>query len=379
MRIPGIKESGAKQGVALFMTLALITVMVSAAVGLSRWAGRSMATAALTSRQVVARELALSGIHLAMMILDQDAREDDLDSVQDAWADEEKMAEAVSLLELEKGQELSLVISDELSRIQVNALIQRYPGRQINPDQRALWERLLALVISADKSRDDRDPAGMANCLVDWLDSGDDDAVTGISGAESPYYGALDPPVTIANGPMTSLSELFQVKGFSRDVLKQAEQDLEMGIIADLTELQPEDVLTVHGVAEAEGETGRFAFPGRININTAGLPVLAALLPERIRDQASDLVGFREERTEEDTGFVNSLDKGWYRQVIELTDEEEKGFERLVMYGSTLFRAETIAAVDGYSVSMTGIIRREKNEETGTGFCRLLEVTLHSL
>ncbi len=46
------------------------------------------------------------------------------------------------------------------------------------------------------------------NSLKDWLDSGDDDAITGLSGAESDYYEGLEPPYSCKNGPMDNLGEV---------------------------------------------------------------------------------------------------------------------------------------------------------------------------
>ncbi len=52
--------------------------------------------------------------------------------------------------------------------------------------------------------------------LLDWLDE-DDDPREG--GAESEYYGQLEPPYQAKNGPLDSVEELLLVKGFSAAVL----------------------------------------------------------------------------------------------------------------------------------------------------------------
>ena len=157
------------RGVALFMTLALISVLMTAALEVGRRAGRAADRSAVAVDLVQARELAWSGIQLAMGILATDAEKSEVDSLQEAWADPEKLAIAVKALEIANGT-LTLSITDELGKIQVNALLDTYPGNAFNEDQRQLWQRFLALIISEDKSGDDRDPAEIINSLKDWLD-----------------------------------------------------------------------------------------------------------------------------------------------------------------------------------------------------------------
>ncbi len=358
------------QGVALFMTLALIFVLTTAALEVGRRAGKAVARSGVTVDLFQARENARSGIELAMAILAADAEKNETDSLQEDWAGPKKLAKAVAALEM-PGETLTLSITDELGKIQINALLDAYPGNAFNENQRRLWERLLDLIISGDKSLDDRDPAEIINCLKDWLDSGDDDAVTGVSGAEADYYESLDPPVHCANGPLTTLDELYRVKGIAENFLQWGKKDLD----ADAVDVMPElsQVFTVHGMSDITGEAGRFSFPGKININTAGVEVLSAMLPSGMEDQAPALVEFRLEKEPDSDGFINALDKGWYEQVIQLSGKEKQSFDNIVTYSSHLFRATAVAAVHGHIITLTGIIKREKDEKTGAWICRLLE------
>ena len=108
-----------------------------------------------------------------------------------------------------------------------------------------------------------------------------------MSGAESDYYERLDPPVHCVNGPLTTLDELYLVKGVSENFLQWKEgEDLgSPAVTPRLTQL-----FTVHGMSDTQGEDGRFSFPGRININTAGVEILSFMLPAGMEDQASELV-----------------------------------------------------------------------------------------
>jgi len=369
------------RGVALFMTLALISVLSAAALEIGRRAGKAASRSGVALELFQARQTAWSGIQLAMGILAADAEKNEIDSLQEDWASPEKLAMAVAALEMPSGT-LTLSITDELGKIQVNALLDAYPGNAFNENQRKLWERLLALLISGDKSQDDRDPAEVINSLKDWLDSGDDDAVTGVSGAEADYYETLDPPVHCTNGPLTTLDELYFVKGISDNFLQwgkaalESESELESG--AELGQMDDSldlgQFFSVHGMGDADEKKGRFSFPGTININTAGPEVLSFMLPSGMEDEALTLVDFRLEQEPDSDGFINALDKGWYGQVIQLSEKEKQAFENIVTYSSHLFRATAIADVNGHTVTLTGIIKRKKQDKTGVWSCKLLKI-----
>ncbi len=352
-------------GVALIVTLALIAILVAGSIELSKRVGKSTLIVMEKSNSLIAEQMALSGINLAMFILAQDARTSNIDSVQEEWADPYYLAKAVENLDFKKGK-LELLISDEMGKIQVNALLKEYPGNIINQDQRKLWERILNLVISSDKSSDLRDPSQIINTLTDWLDSEDDDTVTGLSGAESEYYQSLEPAYKCSNGPFYALEEMFMVKGVSKDLLK-SKNDF-------ISSIELSSVFSVFGMATNKTQSGKFFYPGTININTADIVVLAAILPTGMEDQAEELIEFRSQKGEDEDKFINSLDKGWYKKIIDLSDKEKKKFERLVKYSSSVFSAKTFAVVENTQVALTGVIKRQKNANTGKWTCKLVSL-----
>ena len=177
-------------GVALLVTLALIAVLLTASLELARQAGRSALLSRRSADALQAEVIAMSGIEVAKLILVRDAQMGDTDSLQEMWADPDQIAMILSFMGI-SSENLDLTISDALGKIQVNALLNYFPGHERNEDQALLWERFLNLMISVDKSVDERDPMEIINALKDWLDSGDDDAITGLSGAESDYYEGL--------------------------------------------------------------------------------------------------------------------------------------------------------------------------------------------
>ncbi|MFO7885015.1 MAG: type II secretion system protein GspK [Desulfobacteraceae bacterium] len=386
------KYVGNQKGTALLVTLALVSVLAAAALEIGRQVNFAALAAMQEKNRFMAQQMALSGIHLAMFILDRDANDSStqIDSVQEDWADPDFISRAVDQLGFDQGT-LELEISDELGKIQINALIDEFPGSLFNEDQRALLERFFNLLISADKSLDERDAVEIINCIKDWLDSGDNDAITGISGAESAYYQGLDPPVVCANDSFDCVNTLFMVKGISKDILKSKvmdfldETEISSEVSGELSReksgaanfYQPElsDFFTVYGMDDLPGPQGGYWFPGRVNINTAKPQILAALLPVGMEDQAEEMAGFRRHKTEDNGEFTNTLEKGWYEQVLDLSEKEKKAFERIIRYSSRFFTARSTALVDKTRVSFRAVIKREKHSDTQKMICRLITLS----
>ncbi|MBF0411983.1 MAG: general secretion pathway protein GspK [Desulfamplus sp.] len=366
------------KGIALLVTLALISVLMIAALELVRASGDSAEMERKMADSFQAEQMARSGIELAMFILTRDAQQNEIDSLQEVWADPEILASAVDLLGFDHEQgSLDVVITDELGKIQVNALLAQFPGNMINDDQSALWERFLNLVISSDKSVDMSDPAEIINSIKDWLDSGDDNAISGLSGAESDYYEELDPPVVCSNGQLNSVEELFMIKGVPQNLTAMPSTLTDMNSNSESVPqlLDPAIIFTVYGIDSSKKEGSKFTYSGTININTADLTVLAAMLPSGMEDQASELVNFRMEKDQNGESFTNSLDSGWYKKVISLSPKDAQKFERIVRYSSDLFRVDASAKFNGVDVDLTGFIKRERMAKSGKWGCTVLQLT----
>ena len=246
-----------------------------------------------------------------------------------------------------------------------------FPGNRLNSGQSRIWENFLRLRFSDDKAMDKRDPAQIINSVKDWLDSMDDDAISGISGTESDYYLGLDPPYVCANGPFNYIYELLNVKGISKNLLKNEILDVSDG---QIEEIELSDVFTVYGLDPEKAGNGGYRYTGRVNINTAGVDVLAALLPEGMDYFAGDLVDFREQRSEGGDVFINPLDKGWYKKVIELSEKEQKRLDRLITYSSDIFKVECTAKKNDASVTFVAFLKREKHKKSGKWICRTIQM-----
>ncbi len=363
-----------EKGFALIVTLAIVSILLATALQLGKYTGDAVLSTLADNDKFEAYQMSVSGINLAMLILVEDAKKNTIDSVQDSWADQDSLMVAAETLGFKNGT-LKLKISDELSKIQVNALIEDYPGNIFHPNQLLIWENFLRLRFSSNKATDERDPAEIINSVKDWLDSRDDDAVTGVSGAESDYYLGLDPPYTCSNGPFNHIEELFKVKGISGNLLKEkSEQGLEMDQEQAEQNMELSDVFSVYGQDSEKSEKGGYRYLGRVNINTAGVDVLAALLPDGMEDIAQDLIDFREQKSEDGTVFINPLDKGWYKKVINLSEEETDRLDRSIRYESDIFKVQCSSQKNDAMVSLVAFVKRERIEGSGKWICRIIQI-----
>lgn len=355
------------RGIVVILALATMMLVVTAAIELHISERSNMVSSAVMRDRATLEEMCASGIHLAMAILIKDRLESESDSLQEDWADNETIATLLEEIPFDEG-ELTLEISDELSKIQINALVQFPEGRQFNNSQQELWARfaggLMAFMDSpeGDQSKkesdteDEIDPVEIINSLKDWLDSGDDDAITGLSGAESDYYENLDPPYVCKNGPFDHLSELRLVKGITPELFAGVGDAAGLG-----------QYVTVYG-AEKSGDE-KFTFPGKINIDTAELPVLAALLPMESAGFASLLIEYREATS--GTLYTNDVTRiNWYKNVPGMAGADIDA--ALISVSSQIFRITATASLNNVRAMTTAVIERVKPLETKPWQCKVL-------
>lgn len=350
-----ISVLGNTDGVAILVAIGVVAVLLTAGLALNQRIRGSVTEAALARESLVLSEMAASGIHAAEVMLINDRKENQTDTLQEDWADPEKVAEWTALIPFDDGT-VEVAITDERGKIQVNALVKFPEGRQFSASQRSLWERLLNRFFSMYDDAPDIDSNQIINSLKDWMDRGDDDAITGLSGAESDYYEGLDPPYRCKNGPMDHLGEVALVQGVIPELFYG------VGGVAGLSSL-----LTVHGVSEAAD--GRFTYDGKINISTADVAVLAALLPEESDDLAEALADYRTAKADE-TYINNITGKTWYKNVpgaggVSIDAD-------LIAVSSDLFRISSTAKRNNRSLTVEAVVRRKKDAETGKWICKTL-------
>lgn len=347
------KELKNSRGIALLVTVAILSVVVAVSLETNR-RGRSTATrAVIEQNRMTLSSMATSGVHAAMALLIWDKADSEIDTVQEAWANPDIVQAVVAELAFETGT-LSVTIQDEQAKIQVNALVQETGGRQYNESQRLLWDRFLRLMHARLTPKDPFEPESFVCTLKDWMDSEDDDALTCLNGAESDYYQSLTPPYPCRNGPIPHIGELMRIRGMTADLFYGLPN--ERGISDHITAYRMGDALPM-GLA------------GRININTAEQPVLAAMLPSGREDLARALVDYRVEMS--DAKYIHDLSSpSWYKQVPGLQGVVVD--PHLITLSSDLFRIRASARMDLLSVTATALVRREVDPVTGKYGCKIL-------
>lgn len=217
---------GERRGVALMLVLWLIVVLGAVAVSvvaLSR--GETNLVATIRSR-TVARYAAESGVVAAAVQLKQLYRESETPQAKTAvFARFESQLAGSGVQSLGAGRY-------QVAAADLNARI------DLNRSDRAMQLGLLQQFFDARKAEE------LVEALRDWKD---EDAVASPYGGEAPEYLRAGSPFVPPNRPLLRLDELTRIRGFTDS-------------IADV--LAP--YITVHG-------------DGRVNVNTAPFPVLAAV------------------------------------------------------------------------------------------------------
>jgi general secretion pathway protein K len=343
------------RGIALLITISVTAILVTVALEYNRRARFAVISTAAMRNRMTMSYMASSGIQAAMAMLVKDKNDNNTDSLMDDWADPEKIAEVLEAIPFESG-EITVTITDELGKIQVNALVNFPESRQFNEAQRQLWDRLLMHIGDEEKMQEDNAPPAIINSLKDWLDSDDDDAVTGLSGAESSYYEDLEPAYTPRNGPIPDLNELLLIKGITPELFHGGEER---------PGLAP--YLTTHGMIPGAGTS--FSYPGKININTAALPVLVAILPLESQDVAQVLNDFRQEMAD-GKDVTDISDSTWYKEIPGLSDVKLN--TNLITTSSDVFRITSSATNNSVKLTVTVVVQRIKNSKTGKWTCKIL-------
>ena len=347
---------GDNRGIALLMTLAFTSLAVTVALETNRQARFSIDVCAVRQYRAAAAQMAAGGVHAAMAVLLEDHYNSETDHLKEVWSDPDRLAGRMAAIAFDEGR-VAVTIEDESARIQVNALVDFPAGRQFVPAQQQLMERLIAeRHESLGAETDGTTAVDIVNAIKDWLDSGDDDAITGLNGAENDYYQSRQPPYRCPNRPIQHISELARIKGISAALLDgEPEQP---GLAA---------CLTVYG-AGAEVDKP-FHFPGLINLNTVSPRVLQALLPVESQDFADLIVAYRDVAA---PLLLATTD--WYRQAPGPADAILDPDQ--ITFASDLFRIQAVAERHNVKRSVTAVIRRETIADTGNWGCRILDWTL---
>lgn len=341
-----------QKGLALLMTLSMIALMVPIALTVNLTTRETVVQTALTRDDVTLHHMAMSALALGQTLLIQDRLASDADTLSEPWADPQRIETHLQALPFENGR-LTLAITDEKARLQVNALLDPRDRTAFNPRQQRLWVRFLSLIMPPMDSASEGGPEDVVNALKDWLDAGDADAVTGFNGAESAYYEALAAPYTCANAPIRHSDEMRAIRWITPALFGG---DGERPGIARF--------VTAYGLMRSEN--GRH-YDGKINLNTADLPVLKALMPVGLEDLATAIVAYRDTLDPAESAEVLA-DPHWYRNAPGCAALDLD--PAVITTSSHLFRLVAAATLHDRRLTLEAVAERYLKD--GRWQCRLL-------
>jgi len=267
-----------EKGVALVLTLLILTLLIVTGLELNR-AMRVEANMAGNFRDLTqASYIAQSGVEIARALIQED--DPFYDALEDRWAKFGVLSIFSSQL-FNEGYFTGQIV-DESAKFNPNALVDLYGN--VDQKKKNQLERLFSLL--------GHDPRKV-EAILDWLDPDD---LKRPWGAEKEYYSNLKSPYAPKNGPLDSLGELLLIKEV--------------------------DSLVFYGTEEREG-LGKYLTiysEGKININTASLPMLMSLSPRVDRSLAQAVLEYRQEKPFRKTEDLRAV-PGWDQVYAEISSE----------------------------------------------------------
>lgn len=233
-----------QQGVALIIALLVVSFATLLAVAMTTRLQLDIARTANIIQGDQAYLYTLAGESWAKRILFRDGKNTTIDSLNEVWA--------TSLLPLPlPGGVIQVQLEDLQSRFNLNNLVN---NDQPNWAAITVLQRLLTILDL---------PPELAAVVVDWIDSNNEPQLP--NGAEENTYLAKTPAYRTANRPLQSPSELRLLAGFDTDSYQK--------LLPYVTTLPT---------------------PTLININTASLPILRAVVTDLSEVNAQAIIATRQ-------------------------------------------------------------------------------------
>jgi general secretion pathway protein K len=218
-----LRYSQRERGVILIMALLIVVLVTTVVVSVSWRFQLSMLRNENRWHGAQARAYMEGGEQLVRKILYEDRLETgEIDHLGELW-----MQISAQPMQTDEGW-VGGSIEDGHGRFNLNLLFREQPPMGANnPDRnKAPWEllndnqrrfvRLLQTIELESGPVQYQQAMEIIDAIQDWLDP--DDQISGFGGAEADFYRDQDPPIPIANGPMTSVSELSLIKGVTPEI-----------------------------------------------------------------------------------------------------------------------------------------------------------------
>jgi len=279
---------------ALVAVLIFVALLSLVALEFSKRTGIGLKLAVNYSAKKQALYYAFGGYQAALALLRGDSN--DYDGPKDVWYG------PLPPIPLDAGY-FVVSIEDEKARFNVKDLVVAQADKWVVQERRRSMLRRLFDTLKLD-------PA-IVDTIVDWQDTDDVPEAYGVEGA---FYESLLPPYAARNEPVVTTGELLLVKGLDRKKFFLPPSARGYGETEEVGPLS--EYLTVYG-------------DGRINVNTAGMPVLLSLSLDMDEYIARDIIEYREGHPfheKEDLKNVESVTDLLYDEIESLIDVESNIF-----------------------------------------------------
>jgi general secretion pathway protein K len=312
---------GDARGVALILTILIVSLIVALTVQFNRTMRTHVASAGNIGHGLKALYAAKSGVAYGLAILREDTP--DVDTLQDDWANPDTLASirAASQALLDGGW-FELKIADESGKIPINQLVETDYLEEV-------FRRLLELEeFGLEKDQVDT----IVDSTMDWIDKADEeDDLERFLGAEDGYYQSLQKPYHCKNGPLDVPEELLLVKGVTPELFYGTDDRPGIG-----------KFISVFGDDE-------------ININTADVMVLRAL------ETGLDADGMAEHREAVDPGELQ--DKTWYNGfAVGVSEDGKKRLGKVVKTTSRHFQTTSIGHFGDVTKHIVAVVERDSDK-----------------
>jgi general secretion pathway protein K len=346
-----------KKGIILITSLWIIAILTVFAVSVARQASISVKLASYDVDRQKAYFLARAGMQRSLaekMLEYKTGMSTEIDALSQSWANNKELFlrrelgeghytvyySYPELVQDKSRQHVLYGLMDEQSRLNINFA-----------DENTLINMLNYLDIGEDKAIE------IAGSIIDWRDADNivaSSAARLLYGAEDDYYQGLSPAYNCKNADFDYIYELLLVKGVTADIMDKVKP-----------------YITVYG-------------NGKTNINTAGVPVLQALIGPAFPDLAEKIARYRSGPdnvigTKDDRWFSlgsiiidrardglveikNLQDAQWYANIHNITTDEYNrirelaaGISQQFSVNSQTYRARVISEVERVKVELEAV------------------------
>jgi len=288
-----------EEGFVLVVVLIVIALLFPIIIAFNSKTQINLLEAANYRDNIQALRMARSGVEGAMGILkDDDAS---YDALSDKWA--------MNFPSLQIGEgTLSVRIIDEDSKININRLVD---GNNIN---KTVENHLRKLIMRLGGKPE------IVDALIDWMDTDENEYSS--AGAEYDYY--KDKGYYPRNGSLSTIEELFLIKGFDKDILIDKK-------LKDYITVAPTD--------------------GKLNVNTAAKEILYDFHDEMREGLIEELIAYRNENEYQKITDV--------KNAIGITDTLFAKITPFIKVNSSIFSVNSKYNIGKVSRGVEAVLKRE--------------------